>query len=84
MVTNENPFIKKEWFKLLDAPRCWITTTPEGAAHHDAAKQTDASAAIGVGHDISVAHAQKGNGNEPKTIQDIPIFLIMIPTIGNA
>jgi hypothetical protein len=48
-------------------------------AHHDAAKQADATPTIGIGHNISIAHAQKGNGYQPEAVQDISIFLIMIP-----
>lgn len=47
--------------------------------HRDTTSQCDTSAAVSVGHDIPVADAEKGYGDQPHRVQQIRMILVMEP-----
>ena len=52
------------------------------SAHHHAGGDGDPPAAVGVGHDVAVAHAEEGDGDQPHGVQEVGVLLVMIPDIG--
>lgn len=49
-------------------------------AYHDPRADGDATAAVGVGNDISIADRKEGDGNHPHGIQEILMSWIVIAT----
>ena len=50
-------------------------------SYHHAGGDGDAPAAVCVRHDVPVAHAEEGDGDEPHGVQQVGVLLIMIPEI---
>lgn len=48
-------------------------------SYHDTAQQTNPPAAVGVGHDVAVAHAQECNRHQPETVQNVDVLFVVIP-----
>ena len=53
-----------------------------GDAHHHASGDGDPPAAVGVGHDVPVAHAEEGDGDQPHGVQQVGVLLVVIPDIN--
>jgi hypothetical protein len=49
------------------------------STHHDAGRDSDTSTAIRVGHDVTVADAQKRDGNQPHGVEKIGVLLVVVP-----
>ena len=49
-----------------------------GRTHHHASCDGYAPATVSVRHDIPVSHTQEGDCNEPHSVEQIGMFLIMI------
>ena len=49
--------------------------------HHHAGGDGDPSPAVGVGDDVSVAHAEEGDGYQPHCVEEVGVFLVMVPKI---
>lgn len=49
------------------------------STHHDTSCDSDTSTAVRVGHDVTVADAQERDGDQPHRVEQIGVFLVVIP-----
>lgn len=51
--------------------------------YHDSGAYSYSSSAVSVRHNVTEAHRQEGDGNEPHGIQEVGVLLVMKPTTAN-
>ena len=51
----------------------------EVETHHNAGGDGNAAAAVRVGHDVAVADAQEGDGDEPHGVEQVGMLLVVVP-----
>lgn len=49
------------------------------STHHDASRDSDTSTAVRVGHNVTVADAQKRDCDQPHRVEQIGVLLVVIP-----
>ena len=49
--------------------------------YHHAGGDGDPPAAVGVRHDVAVAHAEEGDGDEPHRVEEVGVLLVMVPAV---
>ena len=49
------------------------------SSHHHAGRDGYPTAAIGVWHDVAVADAEEGDGDQPHGVQQVGVLLVVIP-----
>ena len=70
-----NIFVKKRFEEERKVLRFLIET------HRHTRKHSNAPTTVSIGHNITIAHTQKGNSNEPHGVEQICMFLIVISDV---
>ena len=64
---------------IIDQDDNWSNDDHDENNHHHASSNSDASPAVGVWDDITVAHREEGDRDQPHRIQQVRVLLIVVP-----
>ena len=67
--------IRSGWRPILDHQEISFICSTDHYARGDG----DASTAVSVGHNVTVADAQEGYGNQPHGVEQIGMLLVVVP-----